>query len=92
MFSCVLSLAIQTRPTLAVMADGLQEQVDEYSQLLCLATCQETQDNGGPGDGARLTLKLAARFTAQTTKQDPVKETANTKSRRSKRHKLNICR
>lgn len=79
-------------PTLVVVADRLQEQVDEHSQLLRLATSQETQDNGGPGDGARLPLKLAARFTAQTAKQDPVKETANTKSRRSKSHKLIICR
>lgn len=68
----------QTCPTLAVMADRLQQQVDEYPQLLCLATCQETQDNGGPGGCARLPLKLTARFTAQTAEQDPVSQTANT--------------
>lgn len=68
----------QTCPTLAVMADGLQQQVDEYSQLLGLAACQETQDDGGPGGGARLPLKLTSCFTAQAAEQDPVFETANT--------------
>lgn len=63
---------IDVCPTLAVMADGLQQQVDENPQLLSLATCQETQNNGGPGGGTRLALKLTACFTAQATKQDPV--------------------
>lgn len=68
-------------PTFAVMADGLQQQVDEHSQLLGLATCQETQDDGGPGGGARLPLKLTARFTAQTAEQDPVSEKTAQKHR-----------
>lgn len=57
-----------------MMVDGLQQQVDEYPQLLGLATSQETQDDGGAGDGARLALKLAACFAAQTSKQDPVSQ------------------
>lgn len=64
--------------TLAVMAHRLQQQVNEYSQLFSLATCQETQNNGGPGGGTCFPLKLAACFTAQATKQDPVEERANT--------------
>ncbi len=59
-------------PTLAVMTEGLQQQIDEDFQLLGLATCQETQNNGGPCVGACLPLKLAACFTAQTAEQDPV--------------------
>lgn len=58
------------------MADGLQQQVDEHSQLLGLAACQEAQDDGGPGGGAGLPLKLTACFSAQTAKQDPVSKMA----------------
>lgn len=29
------------------MTDGLQQQVNEYSQLLSQATSQKTQDDGG---------------------------------------------
>lgn len=57
------------------MADGLQQQVDEYPQLLGLAASKETQNDGGAGGGARLPLKLAACFTAQTAKQDPEQQT-----------------
>lgn len=55
-----------------MVADGLEQQVDKHSQLLSLATRQETQNDGGAGGGACLPLKLTARFTAQTPKQDPV--------------------
>lgn len=61
----------QPSPTFTVIADGLKQQVDEYSQLLLLATSQKTQDNGGPGGGTRLPLKLTACFTAHTAEQDP---------------------
>lgn len=54
------------------MRDGLQQQVDEHSQLLRLATSQETQNDGGAGGGAGLPLELTACFTAQTPKQEPV--------------------
>lgn len=57
--------------TLGVMVDGLQQQVDEYPQLLRLAASQEAQDDGGARGGAGLALELAARFAAQTSKQDP---------------------
>lgn len=61
----------ESLPTLGVMADGLQQQVDEYPQLLSLAAGQEAQDDGGASGGARLALELAARFAAQASKQDP---------------------
>lgn len=54
------------------MADGLQQQVDEHSQLLGLTTCQETQNDGGPGGSSGFPLELTACFTAQTPKQEPV--------------------
>lgn len=53
------------------MVDRLQQQVYENSQLISLATCQETQNNGRPRDGTCLPLKFAAGFAAQTAKQDP---------------------
>lgn len=54
-----------------MMTDGLEQQVDEHSQLLGLAPRQEAHDDGGAGGGAGLPLKLTARFTAQTSKQEP---------------------
>lgn len=54
-----------------MVADGLQQQVDEHSQLLGLAARQEAQDDGGPGGGGGLPLELAARLAAQAAKQDP---------------------
>lgn len=73
-----LSCVVFHFATLAVMADGLQQQVDEHSQLLRLATGQESQDDGGPGGSTGLPLEPTACFTAQTPKQDPVSQTANT--------------
>ena len=66
--------------TLAVMADGLQQQVHEDSQLLSLAAGQETQDDGGAGGGGGFPLELAARFAAQTPEQDPVSWTEKNKA------------
>lgn len=60
------------------MTDGLKQQVNKYSQLLSLAPSQETQDDGGTRRSAGLALKFAACFAAQTAKQDPVQQTANT--------------
>lgn len=60
----------QSLPTLRVMVDRLQQQVDEYPELLSLAASQEAQDDGGASAGACLTLELAARFAAQASKQD----------------------
>lgn len=62
-------------PTMAVVADWLKQQVDEHSQLLSLAACQEAQNDGGPGRSVGLPLELTASFTAQTSKQDPVSQT-----------------
>lgn len=56
------------------MVDGLQQQVDEYPQLLSLAAGQEAQDDGGASGGARLSLELAAPFAAQASIQDPEAE------------------
>lgn len=51
--------------------DGLQQQLNEYPQLLCIASGQKAKDDGGARGSARLALELAACFAAQTSKQDP---------------------
>lgn len=56
------------------MVDRLQQQVDEYAQLLNLAAGQEAQDDGGACGGTRLALELTARFAAQASKKDPETE------------------
>lgn len=61
-----------------MVADGLQQQVDEHSQLLGLAARQEAQDDGGAGGGAGFPLELTAPFAAQTAEQDPVLKEAKT--------------
>lgn len=71
------------------MADGLQQQVDEHSQLLGLATCQEAQNDGGPGGGAGLPLKLTASFSTETAVQHPVTKTA--KKQESMRENQNLA-
>ena len=59
------------RPTLSVVADGLQQEVNEHAQLLRLASCQEPQHDGGTLHGARLALELTASLTAHRPKQNP---------------------
>lgn len=59
--------------TVAVMGDGLQQEIDEHAQLHLLTSSQKTQDDGGTRRGAGLALEAAAAFTAQAAEQDPLR-------------------
>ena len=66
-------------PTLAVVADGLQQQVYEHAQLLLLAARQEAQHDGGALGGRRLALELTASLAAHAAKQDPAEARGESK-------------